>query len=424
MAKGEVAHNPSKALQDYASAQALLRDVQQNGSLTSDQQKKVGQLQSELTTGMRTAVSTYNTLSSIISLPCSTTLPPHQISTGSTGTRVKTLALVQQNRQNFFYALGQDNKLYQMSNNSLIPQDAVPTKATIRAIAGSDTHLFVLTSQAGSTTTSYTLNVLSAGQTKFDPTSVAIDPKYVKDGQMPTLLAAFGQDVYVLLTSSTGQTSASLLDYTPTGKNHQLAVAAQALFTVSPVVSMAAFPGHQVFLLQASGSLESIQVSNSSQGPISVLVTAPINPPLSVNAQTFTAQTPVPSATAGGSTSLSIPGTTSSSALAVGVPAPETQPHLYIMDAALQRVLDLQVAGTGTAPGTATPTSNTSGGGIISATSSNLQLVKQYASSSLFAQMKSITVDSPGAQVNVLTQNPTSSTMSLTSFSVSQQNGC
>src|SRR5207253_1179819 len=115
-------------------------------------------------------------------------------------------------------------------------------------------------------------------------------------------------------------------------------------FSVSPVVSMAAFPGHQVFLLQAGGSLESIQVSNSSQGPISVLVTDPINPPLSVNAQTFTAQTPVPTATAGGSTLLSIPGTTSSSALAVGVPAPGTQPHLYIMDAALQRVLDLQVA--------------------------------------------------------------------------------
>ena len=88
------------------------------------------------------------------------------------------------------------------------------------------------------------------------------------------------------------------------------------------------------------------------------------------------------------------------------------------MDAALQRVLDLQVANTGTAP------SNTSGGGIISATSSSLQLVKQYTSSSFLAQMKSITVDSSGAQVNVLTQNPTSSTMSLTSFSVSQQNGC
>lgn len=430
-AKGEVAHNPSKALQDYASAQGILRHVQQSSSLTSDQQQHVNQLQNELTTGVRIAVSTYNMQSSIISLPCSTTPLSHEISNGTTGTHAKTIALVQQNGKKLLYALGQDKKLYQMSNNSLIAQDPALSKATILAIAGSDSRLFVLTSQTDSKNiTSYTLNVLPAGQTKFDPTSVAIDPKYVKNGQMPTLLAAFGTDVYVLLTSPSAQTSAFLLDYTPTGKNHQFAVAAQASFSVSqPIVSMAAFPGHQVFLLQADGPLESIQVSNGNQVATSVLVANPINLPLLVNAQAFTAQTPVPTATSGGSTSLSIPGTTSSSALAVGVPAPETQPHLYIMDAALQRVLDLKMA-DGSAGATATPvltttvTSGTSGGGIVSATSSRLQLVKQYASSSLFAQMKSITVDSPGAQVNVLTQNPTSSTMSLTSFSVSQQNGC
>src|SRR5439155_11541827 len=79
-AKGEVAHNPGKALQDYASAQSILRSVQQNSSLTSDQERQVKQLQGDLTTGVRTAVSTYNTLSSISSLPCSTTPPSHEIS--------------------------------------------------------------------------------------------------------------------------------------------------------------------------------------------------------------------------------------------------------------------------------------------------------------------------------------------------------
>ncbi len=431
-AKGEVAHNPGKALQDYASAQSILRSVQQNGSLTSDQQKQLSQLQSALTTGVRTAVSTYNTNSVITSLPCntSTTPPSHEISDGTTSTHAKSLALVQQNGKNLLYALGLDNKLYQISNNSLIPQNSALSKANIVAIAGTDSHLFVLTSQTDSkNTTSYRLNVLSAGQTTFDPTSVSIDSKFVTDGQMPTLLTAFGPDVYVLFTSRSAQTSAFLLDYTSSG-NKPLAVAAKATFSVSQViVSMAAFPGHQVFLLQAGGPVESIQVSNGNQVATSVLVTDPINPPLPVNAQTFTLQTPVPTATSGGFTSLSLPGTTSSSALAVGVPAPGTQPHLYIMDATFHRVLDLKMADTGTAGGvtppvaTATTTSTNSGGGIISSPPSKLQLVKQYASSSLFAQMRSMTVDSPGAQVNVLTQNP-SSTMSLTSFSVSQQNGC
>jgi len=181
--------------------------------------------------------------------------------------------------------------------------------------------------------------------------------------------------------------------------------------------------------LQEGGLVQSIQVNTGNQVATSVLVTDPINPPLSGNVQNFTVQTPVPTVPTSGSTSLSLPGTNSSSALAVGTPAPGTLPHLYIMDATLQRVLDLQVAQGGTAGGvtppvaTATASSNKGGGGIISSPSSKLQLVKQYASSSLFAQMKSLTVDSPDAQVNVLAQN-SASTLSLTSFSVSQQNGC
>ena len=428
-AKGEVALNPSKALQDYANAQTLLRNVQQNSALTSDQERLVSQFLSELNAGVRTAVITYNTSSAITSLPCGN--PPPSSHAISTGTPVRTIALVQQNGKNLLYALGLDSKLYQMTDKSLIVQDPALNKVPIMAIAGSDTHLFVLTAQPGGTsTTSYALNILSAGQTKFDPTSVPIDPKYVKNAQMPTLLTAFGPDVYVLFTSSAGQISDFLLDYTPTDQNHQYGVAAQASFSASqPIVSLAAFPSHQVFLLQAGGLMQSIQISNGNQVATSVLVTDPINPPLSDNAQNFTVQTPVPTVPASGSTSLAIPGTNSSSALAVGTPALGTQPHLYIMDATLQRVLDLKVAESGTTGSatppvaTATSSSNKGGGGIISGPSSRLQLVKQYASSSLFAQMKSITVDSPDAQVNVLTQN-SASTMSLTSFSVSQQNGC
>src|SRR6266702_1352780 len=273
-AKGEVALNPSKALQDYDNAQTLLRNVQQNSALTSDQERLVSQFLSELNAGVRTAVITYNTSSAITSLPCGN--PPPSSHAISTGTPVRTIALVQQNGKNLLYALGLDSKLYQMTDKSLIVQDPALNKVPIMAIAGSDTHLFVLTAQPGGTsTTSYALNILSAGQTKFDPTSVPIDPKYVTNGQMPTLLTAFGPDVYVLFTSRAGQTSDLLLDYTPpTGKNHQYGVVAQATFSASqPIVSLAAFPSHQVFLLQEGGLVQSIQVNTGNQVATSVLVT-------------------------------------------------------------------------------------------------------------------------------------------------------
>ncbi|GAC1380751.1 MAG: hypothetical protein NVS4B7_03460 [Ktedonobacteraceae bacterium] len=432
ISKARAATNPAIALQDYASAQNSLRSVQ-NNSLTASQRSTLTGLQKDLTNGVQTAITQYNTSASITPLPCISTPPVHEISDSTTGTHAKMITLVQLHGKNVLYALGQDSKLYEIDNNSLIPQ-TIPAidKAKVLAITGTGSQLTLLTAEAAgnSATMNYSLHVLSPGQTKFD-TTTAIDAKFVKDGHIPALMTASGSDVYVLFTLNSAQTSAFVLDYTP-NKTHQLSPTTQTIFSVSEnVVSMAAFPAHQLFLLLADGSMQSVSVISGSQEATSVLVKAAISQPLPVDAKAFAWGTPVPTAITGGTTSLSIPDATSTNSLAVGTVGNfDSQPHLYIMDAALHRVLDLKVAddgtiGSSTTPATAvTATSTSTGGGVISSTPlTRLQLVKQYTSPTLFAQMKSMAIDSPGAQVNVLTQNSTSTT-SLMSFSVSQQNGC
>jgi hypothetical protein len=97
------------------------------------------------------------------------------------------------------------------------------------------------------------------------------------------------------------------------------------------------------------------------------------------------------------------------------------------MDVGLHRVLDLVVADN--AAGTSTPTNGaapaststtTVGGGVTG--SVMLLLERQYTSSTLFAQVKSIAFDAHSVQVDVVTQN--ASQMNLISFSTSSQIGC
>jgi hypothetical protein len=127
--------------------------------------------------------------------------------------------------------------------------------------------------------------------------------------------------------------------------------------------------------------------------------------------------------TQGGTKSLGIPGAVSSSALAVGSVNGEL--HLYIMDAAVHRVLELKPLGGGSSETpitgvTATPT-NTGGGVANSAVT--LQLEQQYVSSSLFVQPRSVAVDTPGSNIDVLSQNNVSP-LTLVSFQTNPQNSC
>jgi hypothetical protein len=132
-------------------------------------------------------------------------------------------------------------------------------------------------------------------------------------------------------------------------------------------------------------------------------------------------------------TSLAVPGATSSRTLAVGLA--KTVPHLYVLDANLHRILDLRVADASTAPGgrPSTPgggltpsATNTGGGAVNNASPVTLHLERQYASATLFAQVKGMTVDPQGTQVNVVAQTPPNapSMLSLVSFDASSQSAC
>src|SRR5437879_2930549 len=169
---------------------------------------------------------------------------------------------------------------------------------------------------------------------------------------------------------------------------------------------MVAFPNHQLFFLSAAGLVQSVTLANAgNQEATNVLVQKEIAQPLPVSAKDFTWTTPVPTVTPGGTNALSIPGTTLSHSMAVGMV--NNVPHLYIMDVALHRVLDLQET-------------STTGGGVTVYVM--LQMVRQYTSSTLFAQVKSITFDAHSVQVDVVAQNGPS--MNLITFSTSSPNGC
>ena len=435
-ANNEVATNPTSALRDLASAQNSLRALLQDPSLTASQHSSVLQLlQDNLAKSVQTAIVSYNTQSSI-TLLCPSNATTNAINNGSTGTQAKiitqVMAKVKGKSAPVVYALGTDNKLYQVNNNSLLVVP-LPIAADTKVInlASNGSQLVLLTQQptkAGASTPNdtYTLNLFSPVQAKPDHPSFAsssqIDPRLIKSDQVPSLIAAAGTDVYVVFGSNTVQTTALIIDYFPKA-NRPFAQTSQSTFTFSyPIKSVAAFPNHELFFLLDGGSLQSIQLLSGAQAT-NVLVDKPMPQPLATSTTTFLWQTPVPTVSQAGTNALDALGTTSSSAL--GVSTENGVPHLYIMDTTLHRILDLKMKSGGSAgastPGI-TPTSTTTGGGVANNNSSvTLQLAKQYVSPTLLAQPKSMAVDTQGSQVNVLSQN-SPAMPALISFHTNPQN--
>jgi hypothetical protein len=391
-----------------------------------------------MTREVQAAISSYNSQEAITSLPCPGMSSSNPLNVGTTGTQAKTITFVQgKNGTSLLYAIGLDSKLYRVTNNSLIPV-TLPALDNTRVLdmAAYGQQLVLLTAQpAFGTPTSYTLALLSPDQSKVDATTT-IGQFLGKQGQVPKLIAASPPDIYVVIAADSTQTITTILDYAPTSKVHQPLAAPPTSSTITvsnTIVSMAAFPTRQLFLLLADGTVQSLQFASGDHETTSVLVQQPIAQPLPVSARDFTWTTPVPTVTPGGTTSLSVPGATSPRTLAMGVV--NSVPHLYILDATLHRILDLKVADASTVPGgtSITPTNavtptvtNTGGGAVNSASPVKLHLERQYASATLFAQARSMAVDPQSSQVNVVAQTPPNalSMLSLVSFNASSPNGC
>ncbi len=437
-ANSEVSTNPTAALHDLASTQSTLQTLLQDNSLTDTQRKSVvSLLDADLTQSVQTAIVSYNKLSSI-TLLCSSNATANTINDGTIGTQAKTLVQVTKNGQDtpVLYALGADNKLYQVNNNSLLPVPLpVPADTKVLAIASAGTALVLLAAQppkasASTPITAYTLSLLSPVQAKPEHpvfvTSAQIDAKLILAGQIPTLITASGSDVYVIFSSNTAQTATQIMDFSPKAGKPLAQTTENTFSSSNTIVSVAAFPNHELFFLHQDGSVQNLQLVAGSQNSseTSVLVDKPIAHPLPVDTK-FIAQTPVPTVTSGGTKSLDVPGATSSSALAIG--AVNGVPHLYIMDVASHRVLDLITMGAGStaAPTTGTtPTPTNTGGGVANNNAAvTLQLAQQYVSSSLLIQPKSMAVDTPGTQVDVISQN-NASMLALVSFNTNPQHSC
>lgn len=430
-AQGETPNNPVAALRDLAAAQTQLTTLAKSSALTSQQHSKVlSLLQGSFTQSVQNAIVTYNQQQNMISVDC---LNPSSsaVGVGTTNTQPKALALAQVNGKSALYAQGTDNQPYLVNtpNNSLI-HVSIPAlvKASIQNIAGyNGSQLAMLVSQPARTGSipSYSLDVLSVPQNKI----VSSMPLSLRNGQAPSLLATWGQDIYVVLITS-GSTQITIEDFAPAkGGNHQLQMTSTNVSVSSVPESIAAFPNKQLFLLSQDGTMQSLQLSNN-QGATSVFVEQTVAQPLPVGSLMFTWETPVPTAPTAGSKALAIPNAPANALVSAMV---GKVPHLYIMDSSLHRILDLTVSSTpgngvtSTPTATATASAGTVGGGTNAGNGAGsiLHLQQQYESPGLFAQMRSLVVDAQSAKVDVLAESTTSS-LNLITFPLGgkPQAGC
>jgi serine/threonine protein kinase len=423
-AQAEVTSNPSDALQKLAQAQAAMRQAQ-TVSLSSAQHAKLqALLQGNFTTTAKAAITSYNRQALITPLslttPCvNATAAP--VNSGNTGTQAASLAVIQDGKGNLFsYALGTDHNLYPLNTQHSFGNKVALPQPKVAMLASDSQRLFALMVQPGDNNgpSSYSLGLLTAksnGDLQMMNTA-NIDPNLMKGGLAPKLITAWGNDVYVLLTSDSTPNTAEILDYTADKNNKLNGNAHSARISVSTsVISMAAFSGGQLFLLYSNGDVQSLQFASQNQAAVSVVLQSPIAPSLAVSPSEFTPATPVPTSAAQPTKFLSVPGATLLAAGTVGGTA-----HLYIADGAYHRILDLQEA---QASASATPTNlGTSTGNQGKVT---MHLVQQYASTTLLPATNSLIVDPKGANIYLLVQNPQNNpTLNLLSIQLQTQNSC
>ncbi len=416
IAQAKQEKNAATALQDLSQAQNILRGLQ-SGTLSSDQQATVNTLlQRDLTGTVKNAITQYDQQSAISVFPCSGLPSASPVNTGSTNTTPQSLIAVQNGKTTQFYTLAADNNLYQMSSQSgqfgLVNRLSLQSGMRVLEVAGDNTRLFLLTDLPSANTHGYRVGLLLPGQSspKLQPlASVTSQNQQL----LPTLMTAWGNDLYVVLTSpptvSNNAANSVILDYT-VGSNNTLSTSPTrvSIGTSTTVTSITAFPGHLLFLLLQDGTIQSLQLDATNPAPTSVLIQHPLATPLSVTASAYRASMPVPTATVSTSTgSGNVPlNVVGASQLTAGMVGNGGQPHLYVIDPGNHRVLDLQMSAS--SPATPTPTTSSNGNGGSTAKqpgSVTMQLQQQYVSTSLFSQLGSVVTDPKGLPIYALTKS-------------------
>lgn len=414
----DVAHNnPTLALQHLSAAQAILLSLQ-NKALTDTQKTSVRSLlNGKFTNQAKAAIVSYNTQSSITSLPCSSAITT-PINSGGTNAQTTNIATIQSDTsaKSFSYVIGEDYNLYQLTENKALQsafQLSIYTK--IIAIASDGSRLLALagTGTASGPAAPYSLLLFTAdgsGSLKSANSPLPIDAAFTKDGNTPQLLSAWSTDVYVVLTSQTAPKSATILYYTMDAKNKLASASSKYSETISAsnsIISIAAFPNRQLFLLEKDGSVQSLTFTGGTQTPSTpVSLQNSIATPLAFDTQNFNpSSTRIVAPNLQKLQFLQIPG---AKMLVAGTVA--DAPHLYLVDDNTNhRILNLEIATGNIATTTATATKKVS---AVATTPVTVQLDHQYVSPQLFVNVKGMVADPSNAtQLYLIAQNEQSSSI-------------
>lgn len=429
-ARETLTKDPAGALQSLSQAQKQLQQAQ-GYTLDAATQTRLTALQNQLVSETRTAITNYNQTAKIALLPCAGSPPT---SNGTPDVAALALAQIQIKEDVFTYALSQDGKIYQVATSSnqftLTNSISSPDKDThFLSVVSTDGKLVALSGPANTTSTAaFSINLLSPG-TKGTLTVVksqGIDQTLLPEGQAPTLLTASGNKIFVVVSAQTNSTSATLLSYSVNAKNSFSTAKKTAPISISTGISGLAVLSNTLFLLFASGEVQSMNITDLtlSTPPISVLVSAPLATPLSANAQTFAATTPVPTASSTsvkGKSSLRIQAPTANNpaTMSAGKVKADNQVHLFIGDPSSHRVLDLVIQPVAQSGGPdATPSATETAGNSVT-----LELVQQYVSVGSFQSIKSVVTDPSGSNVSVLGQT-SSRVENLVTVSAGAQQAC
>jgi serine/threonine protein phosphatase PrpC len=436
-AQNDVTKDAADSLITLNTAQKELRAVQSTSSLSSSQTQKLHSLQNNLVATTRTAITAYNQQALISAC---TNITSSQVSPGNTNTQPASLVAVQNGNTVSRYAMGQDHNLYELDAHlSLVNKQSLPGNPQVFLLTGAQDHVLALTEATKGRTVSYSVSLLTPNASGgLDSKNTMSLDTYTNNGLLqPVLLTAWGTDTYVVLTSQTTPYSATILNIPETNNKFGTPPHPITISVSNKLMSMAAFPNHQLFLLDSSGNVQSLQYAATTQQPSSVVLPQPLaNPlPLSINARSFSFNTDVPVPVQQTSSSLTLSSSTSQTIFLVAAQV-NNVPHLYIVDGVNHRVIVLQTASTqaaspasatatkqptpqATATATASPSASAASNGQPG-TTPTMSLVQQYVSSGLSA-VEGVAPNIP--QLFLLTSNGQNATgMNLVAVDVSQQN--
>ncbi len=390
-AQKDVNPNPTTALQELAQARTTLMSVQ-NSSLNGTQSTQLHNLRNTLTDTVKQAISSYNHLYGIASLPCLST--PSTVVTGDVKNNGNMAVFQDNTGKKQFFILADDNQLHALNGQQLgnkIPVGAAANQ--VQAIATDGTRLIALVSLPDK---GYQVSLLLPQNNSLHVvTSV---PVAAPTGYIPNFVTFANNDVSVILLQKSQSTQPLIITYAIAGAanaqhfNPPTKIMTSISDTIFSVAALNVAQKTQLLFLLSNGLIQSLPLStggNVSPGPGSVQITSSIASPLPVSAANFTnAQNAVPTPASKVTSSLTALSVSGATMLATG------PTDLYVVapgtNGVSPRVLDLKMV--------APPSSTTghAGGGVAPATDITLYmaLTQQYAIS--LPTVKSVAVDPKG----------------------------